>query len=92
MTSSALTEKIVKDAVQKANLWKTEQSLAFPIITKSGVNQQGKTIRYFFNYSTVPQQIKYAFGNGTELLSNQTVSKDVTLSLEAWGLKIIEEN
>lgn len=92
MTSSALTEKIVKDAVQKANLWKTEQSLAFPIITKLGVNQQGKTIRYFFNYSAVPQQIKYAFGNGTELLSNQAVAKDATLSLEAWGLKIIEEN
>jgi beta-galactosidase len=92
MTNSALTEKIVKDAIQKANLWKTEQNLSFPIITKSGINQQGKTIRYIFNYSAVPQQVKYAFGNGTELLSNQTVSKDATLTLEAWGVKIIEEN
>ncbi len=92
MTSSVLTEKIVKNVVEKANLWKTEQQFAFPIIVKSGINQQGKTIRYIFNYSTVPQQVKYAFGNGTELISNQAVIKDSNLELEAWGLKIIEEN
>jgi beta-galactosidase len=91
MTTSALTEKIMKDALGKANLWKTEQSLTFPIITKSGINQQGKTIRYIFNYSAVPQQVKYVFGNGTELLSNQSVSKDTNLNLEAWGVKIVEE-
>lgn len=91
MTTSVLTEKILKDVLEKANLWKAEQTWAFPIITKSGVNQQGKTIRYIFNYSTVPQQVKYAFGNGMELLSNQAVTKDSNLNIDAWGLKIIEE-
>lgn len=92
MTTPALTEKIVKNVVEKANLWKTEQQLSFPIIIKSGVNQQGKNIRYVFNYSAVPQVFKYAFGNGTELLSNQAVTKDSNLNIEAWGVKIIEEN
>ncbi len=92
MTSSVITEKIVKNVVEKANLWKTEQQFAFPIIVKSGINQQGKTIRYIFNYSAVPQQVKYAFGSGKELLSNELVSKDANLNLEAWGVKIVEEN
>ncbi|CAH0994388.1 Beta-galactosidase bgaB [Emticicia aquatica] len=92
MTSAALTEKIVKDALQKADLWKTDQALSFPIITKTGINQQGKSIRYFFNYSAVPQQIKYTFGKSTELLSNQDFSGSNTINIEAWGVKIFEEN
>ncbi|MCP9746772.1 beta-galactosidase [Lacihabitans sp. CS3-21] len=92
MTSSVITEKIVKNVVEKANLWKTEQQFAFPIIVKSGINQQGKTIRYIFNYSAVPQQVKYNFSSGKELLSNELVSKDANLNLEAWGVKIVEEN
>jgi beta-galactosidase len=92
MTTHSLTEKIIKNALEKANLWKTEQQFSFPIIIKSGVNQQGKNIRYIFNYSGVNQQVKYVFENGTELLSNQSITKDSALRLEAWGVKIIEEN
>jgi beta-galactosidase len=91
MTTQTLTEKIVKNVVEKANLWKAEQQFSFPIIVKSGVNQHGKSIRYIFNYSAVPQQVNYIFGSGTELISNQTISKDSKLNLEAWGVKIIEE-
>ncbi len=91
LTTQTLTEKIVKNVVEKANLWKIEQQFSFPIIVKSGVNQQGKNIRYIFNYSAIPQQVKYAFSNGTELLSNQSISKDTNLNLEAWGVKIVEE-
>ncbi|MFN8354100.1 MAG: beta-galactosidase [Spirosomataceae bacterium] len=92
ITTPALTEKLVKAVLQKANLWKTEQQFAFPIIVKSGLNQQGKTIRYFFNYSGVSQQITYPYRNGNELLSNSVVSANSTLTLEAWGVQIIEEN
>jgi beta-galactosidase len=92
MTTQTLTEKIVKNVVEKANLWKTEQQFAFPIIVKSGINQQGKTIRYIFNYSAVPQTFKYVFKTGKELISEKSISENTTLDLEAWGMKIIEEN
>lgn len=92
MTSQTLTEKIVKNTLEKANLWKTEQQFAFPIITKSGVNQQNKNIRYFFNYSAVPQKIQYSFKNGKELISNKAVSANSSLDLEAWGVMIVEED
>ncbi len=92
MTTQTLTEKIVKNVIEKANLWKTEQQFSFPIIVKSGINQQGKNIRYIFNYSAVPQQVKYVFKNGKELISEKLISENNTLDLEAWGVKIIEEN
>jgi beta-galactosidase len=92
LTSAAVTEKILKDVLQKANLWKDEQQLYFPIITKTGINNQGKTIRYYFNYSNAPKQIQYLNKNGTELISNKNISANSILELEAWGVKIIEED
>lgn len=92
ITPQILTEKIVKNTIENAGLWKTEQQFAFPVILKTGVNQSGKRIRYVFNYSAVPQTINYVFVSGTELLSNQPVSKDSELNIEPWGVRIVEEN
>lgn len=91
MTSKSLTENILKDILEKTKLWKGEQQLSFPIISKSGVNMQGKTIRYYFNYSNAPMQIQYLNKMGTEIISNTSVSANGILELEAWGVKIIEE-
>ncbi len=92
MTSTAVTEKILKDILQKANLWHEEQQLYFPIITKSGVNMQGKTIRYYFNYSNAAKQIQYSNKSGTELISNKSILTGSMPELEAWGVNVIEEN
>ena len=91
MTSPPLTEKIVKDAVQKAGIVLPDQQLYFPIIAKQGVNDQGKSIRYFFNYSATPQTIVYKNGNGSELLSGAAIAANSQLLLAAWDIKIIEE-
>ncbi len=91
MTSPPLTEKIVKDAVQKAGIMLPDPQLYFPIITKKGVNGLGKSVRYFFNYSATPQTIVYKNGNGSELLSGAAIAANSNLLLEPWGIKIIEE-
>jgi beta-galactosidase len=92
MTSAALNEKILKEALQKANIWGVDQTLSFPLITKSGVNQQGKKVHYFFNYSAVPKSLSYLYKNGKELLSNTPISQNSALNLAAWGVQIVEEN
>lgn len=90
-TTKAVTEKVLANAVKEAGLWGESQALHYPVITKEGVNEQGKTIRYIFNYSGKPVAINYNFGNGNELLSNKPVGKSSILELEPWGVKIIEE-
>ena len=92
MTSNAVLQKILEDASKKAKVWGADQQLTFPLITKSGVNQQGKTIHYYFNYSSVPGSVTYPHRDGKELLSNESVSKNKPLKLDAWGLKVVEEN
>jgi beta-galactosidase len=92
VTSTAVTEKIVEDALKKANLWDLDQQLAFPLITKSGVNEKGKTIHYYFNYSSIANTFNYPYKEGKELLSAESVIKNKEVQLEPWGVKIIEEN
>jgi len=90
-TSDAVTSGILEVAVAKAGVAGLDQGITFPLITRSGVNDKGKIIHYYFNYSSAPVSIKYPHPNGEELLSNTTVSKDQQLALEPWGVKIIEE-
>ena len=91
MTSYAVMEKILADEVKNAGLWGEAQKLYFPIIMKVGINEQGKTVRYLFNYSSKPGTVNYAFGNGHELLLDKVVIKNSVIALEPWGLRIIEE-
>lgn len=92
VTSDTLTKKILEEAVKNAGLYGLDQQLAYPLITKSGVNQSGKRIHYYFNYSSVPKTFRYPFNNGKELISNIAIAKNKVVQLEPWGLKIIEEN
>lgn len=92
MPSEELLGKILEDAVRKAGLWSADQDLAFPLVTKSGVNQQGKVVRYYLNYSARPATFKYRHGAGKDLLANQAVSKDSQQELAPWGVMIVLED
>jgi beta-galactosidase len=91
LISNAVTEKIMEDVVKKAGLWGEAQKLAFPIITKGGVNDKGKAVHYFFNYAAKATTINYPFANGQELLTGQVINKNSFVALEPWGVKIVEE-
>lgn len=90
MTSHILTEKILERAVRNAGLWTKDQDLHFPIITRRGTNEEGKSIRYIFNYSPNAVNINYGFGNGREILSGATVLNNSTIQVEPWGVRIVE--
>lgn len=62
----------------------------FPLIRKEGVNQHGKKITYFFNYSN--DCIRYTVPyNGTELISSTAVHAQETSELGAWSFHILKE-
>ncbi|MCZ1264189.1 beta-galactosidase [Paenibacillus tundrae] len=90
-TSSAVIRNVLERVMKEAGLWGTDQELAFPIIVKSGVNDQGNTIRYFFNYSDQAISFVYAYGDGTELLAGTAVSGGQNMKLEPWEFCIIEQ-
>lgn len=90
MPSPALLGEILKDAVTKAKVVRNE-NLNFPLISKSGKNQLGRAVHYYFNYSPDAASITYSFKNGKELLSGSSVKSSEGIKMEPWGVKIIEE-
>jgi beta-galactosidase len=91
MTSEAITEKVVENIVKSAGLWGADQELKFPLIVKSGINQYGKAIHYYFNYSANPSSFSYSYKSGKELLSGAEISAKSKIDIGAWGVKIVEE-
>jgi len=91
MTSNQVIEKILSNEVKNGGLWGEAQKLYYPLITKEGMNEQGNTVRYFFNYSSKTVSLNYSFGKGVELVDNIEITKNSVIELDPWCFKIIEE-
>ncbi|WP_308366297.1 MULTISPECIES: beta-galactosidase [unclassified Microbulbifer] len=92
MPTEALIDKIMQDSVTRAGLWGAHQSLKFPTVVRSGELANGHRVHYIFNYSADEARVNYAFGDGSELLSNKAVEKGESLELGPWGVAIVEEH
>lgn len=64
----------------------------FPLILHKGINQFGKQIRYYFNYSGESHSFVYDAADGTSLLEQQAVAQGSEITLQAWDYKIIESD
>ncbi|MFD0693348.1 beta-galactosidase [Paenibacillus sp. GCM10027628] len=91
LPSAAVMRKVLETAVKDAGLWGADQNIQHPLIVKAGINDLGKTVRYYFNYSDHTESLKYPHGEGKELLSGQDVKQGQVLELSRWGFAIIEE-
>ncbi|WP_308722701.1 beta-galactosidase [Paenibacillus polysaccharolyticus] len=91
-TSAAVIRKVLERVMKDAGVWGADQEIAFPLIVKTGVNDQGHTIRYYFNYSDEPVSFKNPYSEGTELLSGDSIAAGQEIKLERWGVRIIEQN
>ncbi|MNC54003.1 Beta-galactosidase LacA [compost metagenome] len=91
MTSPQALRSILEATLKHVGLWDKEQELEFPIITKKGFNDEGKLIRYYFNYSGTSQSLQYPYESGTELLTGEAVSLGQQITLDPWGFVIIEQ-
>jgi beta-galactosidase len=89
--SDQLQEKVLFEILQQAGLTGTDQKLPAPVRVKHGVNQKGKTLHYYFNYSGDPQTFNYSYASGSDLLTQTAVSASQAITLKPWDLAIVEE-
>jgi beta-galactosidase len=92
ITSNQVIEKLMADAVNKAGITSVDQKLSFPIITKSGINENGKNIHYYFNYSANPISFEYPYQTATDLLNKTNIASNEKITLNGWGFIVLEEN
>lgn len=89
--SDTLQEKVLERVLTEAGLMGPDQKLAQGVRVKHGTGRDEKAVHYYFNFSAAPRQIAYAYANGTELIRNRAVARGATLTLEPWGVAIIEQ-
>lgn len=91
LPTEQVMEMVLKNIAVKAGLWGIDQEISFPLIIKSGINQEGKVIHYYFNYSMNSNSFHYPYNQGMELLTDKAVSANEFITIEPWGFVIIEE-
>jgi beta-galactosidase len=91
MVSDAIQSEIINQAIERAGIKTPDQELHWPLITKSGINDEDKTIRYYYNYSSIPESFVYPYKGGVELISNEKISGNTSLNIPPWEVLIIEE-
>jgi beta-galactosidase len=90
--SDALQKAVLQSVLQERGLSGPDQELPSRIQARTGVNRFGKTIRYYFNYSSAPASFQYRHKAGADLLTSRAVKTDGTVILAPWDLAIIEED
>ncbi|MDH6303429.1 beta-galactosidase [Parabacteroides sp. PF5-5] len=88
--SQELLDKVIRRVAVKADII-TSDCVTFPVIMRSGINQQGKTIHYLFNYSDKTKEIKYPYSSGKDVLSGKSVNANELLHIAPWDVAIVEE-
>ena len=89
MTDKETLKSVYKAVLPEAGVEIPEYH--YPIIVRKGLNDLGKTVCYFLNYSGMELEMPYDYKNGIELLENTAVENGTALQMPAWGVKIVEE-
>jgi beta-galactosidase len=89
--SDGLQRAILLNALKDAGLMTLEQQLPTAIHAVTGVNQEGKRLHYYFNYSGELVSFTYPGPTGKDLLTNSSVATGQRASLKPWDLIIVEE-
>lgn len=89
MTDEGLLARILGKALEDAGVSAVEE-VSFPVIVRAGVNDFGRNVYFYFNYSSQKQEVQFRPADGTELLTGICVKKGEYIKIPAWGIKIIE--
>jgi len=77
--------------MERAGIKSVDQDLHWPLVTKSGVNDAGNIVHYYYNYTSQKSSLVYPHKAGEELTSGKQVVSGETLKIDPWGVLIVEE-
>lgn len=62
----------------------------YPLIVKRGINDSGKKLCYYLNYSKDPVSVTHHGKNGVELISEAAIVCGDKINLGGWGVAVVE--
>lgn len=70
---------------------KLPQTYGDSIIVRSGRNEAGHIVHFYFNYSARKCDVPYVFADGHDLLTGEKCKTGSQMHVDLWGLRIVEE-
>ena len=91
LVSDEIQSAIITRKALETGLTGKENRIVYPIVCRTGTNDQDKIIRYYLNYSDKNASVLYSSSKGTNLFSNAPVKKGDKIMIDPWGVVIVEE-
>lgn len=92
MTTPEYLKAFLEKQLKACGLWTWKQENTYPLVIREGVNEAGKEIRYYFNYSGEPQIFEAPEDAAVLLWSGNDgaarLTKGEKAEIPAWGLCI----
>ena len=81
--SDLIQEKLILQEMGRAGIKTVDQNLHWPLVTKSGTNDSGKKVHYYYNYASKKSSLVYPYKSGTELTALPSGSSLLALPSQA---------
>jgi beta-galactosidase len=89
--SDQIQTKIIEEAIDRANIKNLNHQYNWPLIVKTGINENGNKVHFYYNYSSEELEVEYLQSTGIELISNTSAEKGESYKISPWDVLIIEE-
>ena len=89
--SDALQQKVIRKVLRLAGLPGLDEQLPKGVLVRHGINNAGRRMHYFLNYSGLERTLRHTGGSGRELINGADTKAGQEITLGPWGVAIIEE-
>jgi beta-galactosidase len=89
--SDALQEKVVRFVLEQARVSLPDTTLPKAVRLREAFSRDGRTVRFYLNFSAAPQTFAYSHGASTDLLTGKAVAAGQSLTLGPWDLAVVRE-
>jgi beta-galactosidase len=90
--SDGLQQEVLLASLRQLGAAGAEQELPSAIHVRHGTNRFGKSVGFYFNYSSEPVSFAYPGSTGKDLLTDNSLATGHHVTLKPWDLMIIEKS
>jgi beta-galactosidase len=90
--SDGLQQAIVQRALEASGIAFDPDASHSTVRVRQGINGQGRTVTYLFNYSSTATTARYGGPSGHDILTGKAVSAGEKLDISPWDLAIVESD
>lgn len=89
--SNDLQRAVIMQILRRAKIPLADLALPATVRVHHALDNSGRALHFYFNYSPRKQRFRYIYPLGTDLLTSRSILSDRVLALPPWGLAIIEQ-